>query len=289
MSSEPSSKTEEYRVSARKYRPAKFADLVGQGVLVRVLTNGLRSGKLPHAILLTGIRGIGKTTTARILARAINCTGRDVTVDPDPCGTCDSCQAIGHDRHMDVIEMDAASRTGVEDIREIIENAKYKPVSSQHKIYIIDEVHMLSKSAFNALLKTLEEPPAHVKFIFATTEIRKVPKTVMSRCMCFELRRWDLETLQKHLAWVCAQEGITAEEKAITLLARAADGSGRDGLSLLDQAIALSDGSVTTQGVGEILGLAWADVDLEAPRFVMDDVRGLAAFLLERLGLVYGP
>lgn len=258
MSSQASSQTDEYKVSARKYRPAKFADLVGQDVLVRVLTNALKSGKLPHAILLTGIRGIGKTTTARILARALNCTGRDATADPDPCGTCESCKSIGQDRNMDVIEMDAASRTGVEDIREIIENAKYKPVSSKYKVYIIDEVHMLSKSAFNALLKTLEEPPAHVKFIFATTEIRKVPKTVLSRCMCFELRRWDLPTLEKHLAWVCTQENIQADEKAISLLARAADGSGRDGLSLLDQAIALSDGQVTTQSASDMLGLAEA-------------------------------
>ncbi|MEN8237407.1 MAG: DNA polymerase III subunit gamma/tau [Pseudomonadota bacterium] len=262
MSSQPDYKTspkvDEYRVSARKYRPTKFADLVGQDVLVRVLTNGLKAGKLPHAILLTGIRGIGKTTTARILARALNCTGRDVTAAPDPCGACDSCQTIGQDRNIDVIEMDAASRTGVEDIREIIENAKYKPVSSQYKVYIIDEVHMLSKSAFNALLKTLEEPPAHVKFIFATTEVQKVPKTVISRCMCFELRRWDLETLQKHLTWVCKQEKVQADEKAITLLARAADGSGRDGLSLLDQAIALSDGKVTAQSASDMLGLAEA-------------------------------
>ncbi|MDP7044342.1 MAG: DNA polymerase III subunit gamma/tau, partial [Alphaproteobacteria bacterium] len=191
-----------YRVLARKYRPKTFANLIGQEVMVRVLTNAIASGRLAHAFILTGVRGVGKTTTARIIARALNCIGADGSGGPteEPCGQCEHCMAIAEDRDVDVIEMDAASRTGVDDIRELIEGVRYKPVSARYKVYIIDEVHMLSKNAFNALLKTLEEPPEHVKFIFATTEIRKVPVTVMSRCQRFDLRRVDVETLAAHLS-----------------------------------------------------------------------------------------
>ena len=180
-----------YRVFARKYRPTDFSSLIGQEALVRTLTNAIRSGRVHHAFILTGVRGVGKTTTARIIARALNCVGPDGQGGPtaEPCGLCENCVAIAEDRHVDVMEMDAASRTGVDDIRELIEGARYRPVSARFKVYIIDEVHMLSKNAFNALLKTLEEPPEHVKFVFATTEIRKVPVTVLSRCMRFDLRR----------------------------------------------------------------------------------------------------
>ncbi|MGB0934590.1 MAG: DNA polymerase III subunit gamma/tau [Alphaproteobacteria bacterium] len=252
----PENDSSDYRVLARKYRPQKFSDLYGQDVLVRVLTNGLQSGRLPHAFIFTGIRGVGKTTTARLLARALNCTGRDVKDSVDPCGTCEACVSIAQDRHIDVIEMDAASRTGVDDIREVIEAVKYKAVSAAVKVYIIDEVHMLSKSAFNALLKTLEEPPAHVKFIFATTEIRKVPKTVLSRCMRFDLARIDRDTLMKLFQSIAEQEGFQIEEKACQLIARAADGSARDGISILDQAVTMSEGTITTQLVSDMLGLA---------------------------------
>ena len=183
--------TTPYRVLARKYRPARFADLIGQDAMVRTLTNALESGRLAHAFILTGVRGVGKTTTARIIARALNCVGPDGQGGPTPapCGQCEPCVAIAQDRHMDVVEMDAASRTGIDDIRELIEGVRYRPVSARTKVYIIDEVHMLSRQAFNGLLKTLEEPPAHVVFIFATTEIRKVPVTVLSRCQRFDLRR----------------------------------------------------------------------------------------------------
>ncbi len=245
-----------YRVLARKYRPTTFADLVGQDVLVEVLTNGMKKDRLPHAFIFTGIRGVGKTTTARLLARALNCTGRDIQVSVEPCGTCEQCISIAEDRNIDVIEMDAASRTGVDDIRDVIEAVKYKAVSAKFKIYIIDEVHMLSKSAFNALLKTLEEPPKHVKFIFATTEIRKVPKTVLSRCMRFDLQRVDLKTIAQYLMKVAAQEGFTIEENAVQLLANAADGSMRDGISLLDKALTLCQEKVTVDIVISMLGLA---------------------------------
>ncbi|MEK7246778.1 MAG: DNA polymerase III subunit gamma/tau, partial [Pseudomonadota bacterium] len=228
-----------YRVLARKYRPATFADLIGQEAMVRTLTNALRSGRLAHAFVLTGVRGVGKTTTARIIARALNCVGPDGRGGPtaEPCGACEHCRAIAEDRHIDVLEMDAASRTGVDDMRELIEGVRYRPTSARHKIYIIDEVHMLSKPAFNALLKTLEEPPPHVKFVFATTEIRKVPVTVLSRCQRFDLRRIDEKTLQAHFRRIAEREGASIAEAALGLIARAADGSVRDGLSLLDQAI----------------------------------------------------
>lgn len=249
---------EHYRVLARKYRPSDFSGLVGQDALVRTLTNAIAVGRIAHAFMLTGVRGVGKTTTARILARAFNCVGLDGKGGPtaSPCGQCDHCKAIAEDRHVDVIEMDAASRTGVGDMRELIEGVRYRPVSARYKIYIIDEVHMLSNSAFNALLKTLEEPPGHVKFVFATTEIRKVPVTVLSRCQRFDLRRIEADVLAAHFARIVAAENVSVEPNALALIARAADGSARDGLSLLDQAIAMAEGLVTEIQIREMLGLS---------------------------------
>jgi DNA polymerase-3 subunit gamma/tau len=247
-----------YRVLARKYRPATFEELIGQEAMVRTLSNAIESGRLPHAWMLTGVRGIGKTTTARIIARALNCTGAEGKGGPTihPCGVCDSCRTILEDRNVDVLEMDAASRTGVEDIRDIVDGVRYGPASARYKIYILDEVHMLSKNAFNALLKTLEEPPPHTKFIFATTEIRKVPVTVLSRCQRFDLRRIDSETLTKHFSKIAELEQTKADDEAIKMIALAADGSVRDGLSLLDQAIARGNGIVTAADVKDMLGLA---------------------------------
>ena len=247
-----------YRVLARKYRPTTFSELIGQDALVRTLTNAMASGRIAQAFMLTGVRGVGKTTTARIIARALNCVGPDGTGGPtiSPCGVCEPCQAIIQDRHVDVLEMDAASHTGVDDIREIISGVRYSPVSARYKLYIIDEVHMLSKNAFNALLKTLEEPPSHVKFVFATTEIRKVPVTVLSRCQRFDLRRVATPVLISHFNKVAGLEGVGVEADAVSLIARAADGSVRDGLSLLDQAIALGGATVTAEQVRDMLGLA---------------------------------
>ena len=249
---------DEYTVLARKYRPAAFDTLIGQDAMVRTLTNAIDSGRLAHAFVLTGVRGVGKTTTARIIARVLNCIGPDGTGGPtvQPCGVCQHCLAIAEDRHVDVLEMDAASRTGVGDIRELIESVRYRPTSARYKIYIIDEVHMLSTSAFNALLKTLEEPPEHVKFIFATTEIRKIPVTVLSRCQRFDLRRVDMETLAAHFAKIAKQEGAVIGDGALAMIARAADGSVRDGLSLLDQAIAHGSGEVSEEQIRDMLGLA---------------------------------
>ena len=254
--------TTDYRVLARKYRPSNFAELIGQEALVRTLTNAMASGRLAHAFILTGVRGIGKTTTARIIARALNCIGPDGAGGPtaEPCGVCENCVSIAEDRHVDVLEMDAASRTGVDDIRDLIDGVLYRPVSARYKVYIIDEVHMLSKNAFNALLKTLEEPPEHVKFIFATTEIRKVPVTVLSRCQRFDLRRVEAETLGAHLADIAARENANVSAEALALMARASDGSVRDGLSLLDQAIAhtgadTGDGEIGEDQVRDMLGL----------------------------------
>ena len=253
-----SSEHRPYRVLARKYRPAAFSELIGQEALVRTLTNAIEGGRLAHAYLFTGVRGVGKTTTARLLARALNCIGPDGQGGPtiSPCGECEPCLAIAEDRHVDVIEMDAASRTGVADIRELIDGVRYRPVSARNKIYIIDEVHMLSAGAFNALLKTLEEPPESVVFIFATTEIRKVPMTVLSRCQRFDLRRIEAEALAAHLADVAGREGVAASPAALALIARAADGSARDGLSILDQAIAHCAGAVEEEALGAMLGLA---------------------------------
>lgn len=249
----------DYKVLARKYRPSSFADLIGQDALVRTLRNAIASGRIAHAFMLTGIRGVGKTTTARIIAKALNYTGADGKSEKptsESTDDCPVCQAISEDRHPDVIEMDAASRTGVDDIRAVLDGVRYPPTSARYKIYIIDEVHMLSKSAFNALLKTLEEPPPHVIFIFATTEIRKVPTTVLSRCQRFDLRRVDMETLSQHYKNICEKENIKAEDEAISVIAQAAEGSVRDGLSLLDQAITLSNGEVTLQIVQDMLGMA---------------------------------
>ncbi|MDJ0895117.1 MAG: DNA polymerase III subunit gamma/tau [Alphaproteobacteria bacterium] len=248
-----------YRVLARKYRPATFAELIGQDAMVRTLNNAIAQNRVAHAFLLTGVRGIGKTTTARIIARALNCIGPDGSGGPtvEPCGACEHCVAIAEDRHVDVMEMDAASRTGVADIRELIDGVRYRPVSARRKVYIIDEVHMLSTAAFNALLKTLEEPPEHVTFIFATTEIRKVPVTVLSRCQRFDLRRIDMAMMAEHLSGIARKESAELSEGAARLLARAADGSVRDGLSLLDQAIAMAEGSVVEEtAVRAMLGLA---------------------------------
>ncbi len=246
---------ENYRVLARKYRPADFENLIGQEAMVRTLSNAIDTGRLAHAFILTGVRGVGKTTTARIIAKALNCTNSDGPTIA-PCGECDNCKSIAESRHVDILEMDAASRTGVDDIREIIESVRYAPVSARYKIYIIDEVHMLSKSAFNALLKTLEEPPEHVKFIFATTEIRKLPVTVLSRCQRFDLKRVESDVLVAHLDKLVKAEGCSAEEGALALIARAAEGSVRDSLSLLDQAIAHGAGTVTEGQVRDMLGLA---------------------------------
>lgn len=251
-----------YRVLARKYRSQTFAELIGQEAMVQTLANAIRRDRLAHAFLMTGIRGVGKTSTARLIAKALNCIGPDGQGGPtiDPCGQCEPCQAIAEGRHIDVIEMDAASHTGVDDVREIIEAVRYAAVSARYKIYIIDEVHMLSRNAFNALLKTLEEPPAHVKFLFATTEVEKLPVTVLSRCQRFDLKRIPGPMLADHFAMICGKEGVEAEPEALAMIAAAAEGSARDGLSILDQAIAHADlggeSRVTAQQVRDMLGLA---------------------------------
>ena len=259
--SQPAPAPGAYRVLARKYRPQTFSELIGQDAMVRTLGNAIKRDRLAHAFLMTGVRGVGKTSTARLIAKALNCIGPDGTGGPtiDPCGVCEPCRAIAEGRHIDVIEMDAASHTGVDDVREIIDASRYAAVAARFKIYIIDEVHMLSKNAFNALLKTLEEPPAHVKFLFATTEVNKVPVTVLSRCQRFDLRRIPAELLAEHFLAVATQEGVAAEPEALMLIARAAEGSARDGLSILDQAIAhagLEGGGVSADAVRQMLGLS---------------------------------
>jgi DNA polymerase-3 subunit gamma/tau len=252
-----------YRVLARKYRPQTFAELIGQEAMVQTLGNAIKRDRLAHAFVMTGVRGVGKTSTARLIAKALNCIGPDGQGGPtiDPCGACEPCKAIAEGRHIDVVEMDAASHTGVDDVREIIEAVRYSAVSARYKIYIIDEVHMLSKNAFNALLKTLEEPPAHVKFLFATTEVNKIPVTILSRCQRFDLRRIPGEKLVQNFTYICGEEGVTAESEALALIAAAAEGSARDGQSILDQAIAHAELTgeqphVTADQVRDMLGLA---------------------------------
>ena len=277
----------EYQVLARKYRPATFADLIGQDAMVRTLRNAFAADRIAQAFILTGIRGTGKTTTARIVAKGLNCVGPDGQGGPttDPCGACEPCVAIAEGRHVDVLEMDAASNTSVNDVREIIDSVAYRAASARYKIYIIDEVHMLSTSAFNALLKTLEEPPAHVKFIFATTEIRKVPVTVLSRCQRFDLRRVEPEVMIAHLRGVAEAEGAAVAQDALALIARAAEGSVRDAMSLLDQAIAMGAGEKTTaEQVRAMLGLADRGRVLDLFEAVM---RGDAAGALSELSSQY--
>lgn len=244
-----------YRVLARKYRPQTFAELIGQDAMVQTLGNAIRRERLAHAFLMTGVRGVGKTSTARLIAKALNCIGPDGQGGPTiaPCGVCEPCVAIAEGRHIDVIEMDAASHTGIDDVREITEAVRYAAVSARYKMYIIDEAHMLSKQAWNGLLKTLEEPPPHVKFLFATTEVNKVPITVLSRCQRFDLKRIPSELLASHFAEICVKEAITAEPDALAMIADAAEGSVRDGLSILDQAIAHADlGGDASEGAPQV-------------------------------------
>lgn len=268
----PVAPAQPYRVLARKYRPQTFSELIGQDAMVQTLGNAIARDRLAHAFLMTGVRGVGKTSTARLIAKALNCIGPDGEGGPtiDPCGVCEPCVAISEGRHIDVIEMDAASHTGVDDVREIIEAVRYAAVSARYKIYIVDEVHMLSRNAFNALLKTLEEPPSHVKFLFATTEVDKVPITVLSRCQRFDLRRIPAGLLKEHFARVCEAEEVEAEVEALAMIAAAAEGSVRDGLSILDQAIAHADlageGTIAAAQVREMLGLA----DRGAARILFD-------------------
>ena len=275
-----------YQVLARKYRPATFEDLIGQDAMVRTLKNAFLADRIAHAFVLTGIRGTGKTTTARIVAKGINCIGLDGTGGPttEPCGACDMCTSISKGRHVDVIEMDAASNTGVANIREIIDSVHYRAASARFKIYIIDEVHMLSTGAFNALLKTLEEPPEHVKFIFATTEIRKIPVTVLSRCQRFDLRRIEPEVMIAHLEKIADLEDVKVAGDALALIARGAEGSVRDAMSLLDQAIAHGVGETTADQVRAMLGLADRGRVLDLFDLVM---RGDAAGALEELSGQY--
>ncbi|WP_281973092.1 DNA polymerase III subunit gamma/tau [Ruegeria faecimaris] len=275
-----------YQVLARKYRPETFADLVGQDAMVRTLKNAFEADRIAQAFIMTGIRGTGKTTTARIIAKGMNCIGPDGEGKPttEPCGQCEHCVAIMEGRHVDVMEMDAASRTGVNDIREIIDSVRYRAASARYKIYIIDEVHMLSTSAFNALLKTLEEPPAHVKFIFATTEIRKVPVTVLSRCQRFDLRRIEPEDMIGLLNKIAAAEKAQIAEDALALITRAAEGSARDATSLLDQAISHGAGETSADQVRAMLGLADRGRVLDLMEMIL---RGDAASALTELGGQY--
>ena len=281
-----------YRVLARKYRPASFAQLIGQEAMVRTLTNAFASGRLAHAFILTGVRGVGKTTTARIIARALNCVGPNGDGGPtiEPCGQCEPCRAIAEDRHVDVLEMDAASRSKVDEMRELLDGVRYRPTSARFKVYIIDEVHMLSTHSFNALLKTLEEPPQNVTFIFATTEVRKVPVTVLSRCQRFDLRRVDEEKLSAHFAAIVEAEGVAVSAPALHLIARAADGSVRDGLSLLDQAIAEGGGAVGEDEVRRMLGLADRSVTFDLlDRVMKGDIGAALGLMADQYGAGADP
>ena len=275
-----------YQVLARKYRPETFSDLIGQEAMVRTLKNAFDADRIAQAFMMTGIRGVGKTTTARIIAKGINCVGLEGKTGPttSPCGQCEHCVAISEGRHVDVLEMDAASRTGVDDIREIIDSVHYRAASARFKIYIIDEVHMLSNNAFNALLKTLEEPPAHVKFIFATTEIRKVPVTVLSRCQRFDLRRIEPEEMIKMLQNLAKLENAHISNEALALITRASEGSARDAQSLLDQAISHGAGETNVDQVRSMLGLADRGRVMDLFEFIM---RGQAEEALNELGSQY--
>ena len=278
--------TKKYQVLARKYRPETFSDLIGQEAMVRTLKNAFDADRIAQAFMMTGIRGVGKTTTARIIAKGMNCIGLEGNTGPttSPCGQCEQCVAISEGRHVDVLEMDAASRTGVDDIREIIDSVHYRAASARFKIYIIDEVHMLSNNAFNALLKTLEEPPEHVKFIFATTEIRKVPVTVLSRCQRFDLRRIEPEEMIKMLQNLAKLENASISNEALALITRASEGSARDAQSLLDQAISHGAGETSVDQVRAMLGLADRGRVLDLFEFIM---RGQAKEALNELGSQY--
>jgi DNA polymerase-3 subunit gamma/tau len=289
-----------YRVLARKYRPQTFSELIGQEPMVRTLANAIKRDRLAHAFLMTGVRGVGKTSTARLIAKALNCVGPDGKGGPtiDPCGVCEPCRAIAEGRHIDVIEMDAASHNGIDDVRAMTDAVRYAAVSARYKIYIIDEVHMMSKPAFNALLKTLEEPPGHVKFLFATTEVDKLPVTVLSRCQRFDLRRVSNETLEQHYASICRQEEVEAEPEALALVASVAEGSVRDGLSILDQAIAYADldsgdgdgGRITVARVRDMLGLADKGAQRRLFAALLEgDAPGLLAALADQYALGVEP
>src|SRR5918994_4362489 len=269
-----------YRVLARKYRPQSFDQLIGQEAMVRTLANAIRRERLAHAFLLTGVRGVGKTSTARLIAKALNCVGPDETGGPtiDRCGVCEPCRAIAEGRHIDVIEMDAASHTGVDDVREIIEAVRYASVSARFKVYIIDEVHMLSKNAFNALLKTLEEPPPHVKFVFATTEVHRVPPTILSRCQRFDFRRIPLDEVAGRLRTIAQADGVRVSDRALALIARQGDGSMRDAQSLLDQVIAYAGSQeIDDRAVRDVLGVSdrAAVLDLAAAVLARDPAAAL--------------
>ena len=272
-----------YTVLARKYRSQDFKSLIGQDVLVKTLTTAIETSRIAHAYIFTGIRGTGKTSTARIFAKALNCLSSDKAT-ATPCGECENCRSIAAGQHIDVMEIDAASHTGVDNMREILDAAQYRPTNGRYKVYIIDEVHMLSTSAFNALLKTLEEPPAHVIFILATTEIRKVPVTILSRCQRFDLVRVPIETLKKHFAWIAEQEKIELTDGANDLLARAADGSVRDGLSLLDQAIAQTGGHVDDAAVLDMLKRADRGVVLDLMKTILS---GNTSAALDKIDAIY--
>ncbi len=267
-----------------KYRPLKFSELIGQDLMSKTIQNAIEMNRIANAYLLTGVRGVGKTTTARIIAKSLNCLNITEQDNNEPCGVCDNCKAITETRSVDVYEMDAASRTGIADIRELIEGVQYSPVSSKYKVYIIDEVHMLSTAAFNGLLKTLEEPPPHVKFIFATTEVRKIPTTILSRCQRYDLKRVEPDDLVIFLKSICEKESVEFEEGALKIIARAADGSVRDGLSILDQSIAFSGKHISEEQVKEMIGLNDPTKILELIKFI---TAGQTQYSLEKINELY--